>query len=134
MLVWGHSWHAYAAPQQHLGKFGRGVAKGVATVLLFSCFPQAADPVGKRYGKTSEVFADTAREESGFRVGVVGEKGFYCSLRCPNYTKSLQKAKLFAGYVVAKMATYREFQHVKIGSDRNVARFQCAAPVGSTSQ
>ena len=37
---------AYTALQRGQGLFGRGVAKGVATILLFCCVPQAADPLG----------------------------------------------------------------------------------------
>ena len=49
---------AYSALHRGLGLFGRGVAKGIATVLLFSCIPQQADPwdgvihpLGKFYGR-----------------------------------------------------------------------------------
>ena len=37
---------AFTALQRGQGLFGRGVAKGVATVLRFSCVPQATDPLG----------------------------------------------------------------------------------------
>ena len=43
---------AYVAMQRGLGRFGWGVAKGVATVLMFSCVAQAADPLGERTGPT----------------------------------------------------------------------------------
>ena len=39
---------AYSNLQRGLGLLGRGVAKGIATVLLFSCVPQQADPLGRR--------------------------------------------------------------------------------------
>ena len=63
---------AYAILQHALGRFGRGVAQGIATVLLFSCIPQFADALGQRRGKAWEVFAGAAPEDKGFRVGVVG--------------------------------------------------------------
>ena len=74
---------AYSSLQRGFGLFWRGVAKGVATVLLFSCIPQQADPLGQSDTAPWEVFTDAAPEGSGFRVGVVGEKGFYRSQRCP---------------------------------------------------
>ena len=74
---------AYAALQRGQGLFGRGVAKGVATVLLFSCVPQATDPLGSCDAAPWEVFTDAAPEGSSFRVGIVGGKGFYRSMRCP---------------------------------------------------
>ena len=123
--------------QRELGRFGRGVAKGVVTVLMFSCVPQAADPLGEQIGPTWEVFADVAPEATGFRVGVVGKKRFYWSLRCPPCINSPQRAELFVVYVVAKLATCRGFTHVWIGFDSNVARLQInslRALVGSVSQ
>ena len=57
---------AYAPPKQGLGRFGRGVAKGVAMVLLFSCVPQVDDPPGSCDETPWEVFTDTAPEGSGF--------------------------------------------------------------------
>ena len=86
---------AYTALQRGQGLFRRGVAKGVATVLLFSCVPQAADPLGSCDVAPWEVFTDAAPEGSGFRVGIVGEKGFYRSMRCPPWISSLQQAELF---------------------------------------
>ena len=38
---------AYSALHRGLGMFARGVAKGIATVLLFSCVPHTADPLGR---------------------------------------------------------------------------------------
>ena len=84
--------------------------------------PRAADPLGDCGGAPWEVFTDAAPEGSGFRVGVVGEKGFYRSMRCPPWVSSLQQAELFAVYMVAKLATYRGHASVGIGSDSNVAR------------
>ena len=60
----------------------------------------------------------------GFKVGVVGGKEFYRSLQCPPWIGSLQQAELFAVYVVTKLATYRGFAHVRIGSYSNVAKSQ----------
>ena len=57
---------ADATLQQGMGRFGRGVAKGIATVLLFSCIPQAADPLGDNDGETWEMFTDAAPEDSGY--------------------------------------------------------------------
>ena len=113
---------AYTALRQGKGLFGRGVAKGVATVLLFSCVPQAADPLCDCGQAPWEVFTDAAPEGSGFRVGIVGEVGFYRSMRCPAWVSSLQQAELFAVYMVAKLATYRGYASVTIGSDSNVSR------------
>ena len=116
---------------------GQGVAKGVATVLLFSCVPQAADPLGDCGQTPWEVFTDAAPEGSGFRVGIVGEVGFYRFVRCPPWVLSLQQAELFAVYMVAKLATYRGYASVRIGSDSNVARSQVnalRASVGSARQ
>ena len=75
MRDWGPSWRAYAAMQRGLGRFGRGVAKGVSTVLLFCCIPQAADPLGSCDAEPWEVFADATPEGSGFGVGIVGQRG-----------------------------------------------------------
>ena len=38
---------AYASLHEGLGLFGRGVAKGIATVPLFAYIPQQADPLGQ---------------------------------------------------------------------------------------
>ena len=51
---------AYTALQRGQGLFRRGVAKGVATVLLFSCVPQAADSLGSCDAAPWEVFTDAA--------------------------------------------------------------------------
>ena len=128
---------AYASLHKGLGLFGRGVAKGIATVLLFACIPQQADPLGQCDSPPREVFADAAPEGFGFRVGIVGEKGFYRSQRCPAWVTSLQQAELFAVYLVAKLASYRGCAHVRIGSDSDVARSQVnalRASVGSVAQ
>ena len=74
---------AYASLHRGLGLIGRGVAKGIAAVLLFAYIPQQADPLGQCDSPPPwEVFADAAPERSGFRIGIVGEKGFYRSQRC----------------------------------------------------
>ena len=127
---------AYRCLQRGLGHFNRGVAKGIATVLTFSCVPQRADVLGDRGAGTWEVFADAAPKGDRFRIGIVGEKGFCRSSICPEWVTSLQQAKLFAVYAVAKLASYRGFTSVRIGSDSNVARAQinslracvCAGP------
>ena len=101
----------------------------MATVLLFSCVPQAADPLGDCGQTPWEVFTDAAP--------VVGEVGFYRSVRCPPWVSSLQQVELFAVYMVAKLATYRGYASVRIGSDSNVARSQVnalRASVGSATQ
>ena len=67
---------AYTAFQRGQGLFRRGVAKGVATVLFFSCVPQAADPLGSCGAAPWEVFTDAAPEGSGCRVGILGGKAF----------------------------------------------------------
>ena len=67
------------------------------------------------------LFTDAAPEGSGFRVGIVGDKGFYRSMHYPPWISSLQQAELFAVYVVAKLATYRGHASVRIGSNSNVA-------------
>ena len=101
---------AYTALQRGLGRrLGRGVVKGVVTILPFSCVPHAADPLGSYEDTPWEVFTDTAPESAGFRVGIVGEKGFYRSMRCPPWISSLQQAELIAVHVVAKLATYRGY-------------------------
>ena len=82
------------------------------------------------------MFADAAPEGERFRIGIVGEKGFYRSSICPEWVASLQQAELFVVYAVAELASYRGFQSVHIGSDSNVARAQinslracvCAGP------
>ena len=112
---------AYSALHRGLGLFGRGVAKGIATVLLFSYVPQTADPLGRRDAPPCEVFVYAAPEGSGFRVCIVGEKGFYRSLRCPPWIDSLQQDEMFAVYLVAQLASYRGCESVRIGSESDVA-------------
>ena len=57
---------AYRCLQRGLGHFSRGVAKGIATVLTFSCVPQRADVLGDRGAGAWEVFADAAPEGDRF--------------------------------------------------------------------
>ena len=64
----------------------------------------------------------------------MGEKGFYRSLHC---TPWIDSAELFAVYVVAKLASYRGCESVRIGLDSEVARSQVNALrafVGSVKQ
>ena len=110
-----------------LGRFGRATAKGLVTTLLFACVPQSASPLGDGCEPEWEVFSDAAQEGDGFRIGVVGDKGFYISQLCPPWIRSLQQAEMFAVYAVAKIAAYRGVCRVRIGSDSNVARAQINA-------
>ena len=57
---------AYRGLQSGKGVFGRGVCKGVATVLLFSCVPQRCDPPGPGGRGAWEVFVDAAPEGKHF--------------------------------------------------------------------
>ena len=74
---------AYRGLQSGKGVFGRGVCKGVATVLLFSCVPQRCDPPGPGGRGAWEVFVDAAPEGKVFRLGIVGGGGYYRSEVCP---------------------------------------------------
>ena len=117
----------YGGMRSGLGRFGTGTAKGIASALLFACIPQSTAPLGAGDEPEWEVFVDGAPAESGFRVGVVGEKGFYRSKMCPPWVHTLQQAELFAVYEVAKIAAYRRVHRERIGSDSNVARAQINA-------
>ena len=74
---------AYRGLQSGKGVFGRGVCKGVATVLLFSCVPQRCDPPGPGGRGAWEVFVDAAPEGKRFRLGIVGGGDYYRSEVCP---------------------------------------------------
>ena len=94
-------------------------------------------PLGRHDAPPWEVFTDAAPEGSGFRVGIVEEKGFCRSLRRPPWIDSLQQVELFAVYVVTKLASYRGCESVRIGFDSDVARSQVnalRASVGSVKQ
>ena len=118
---------AYTAFQRGQGLFGRGVAKGVATVRLLSCVPQVADLLGSCDTAPWEVFADAAPEGFGFRVGIVGDQGLYRSMCRRPWISSPQQVELFAVYVVANLATYRGHASVTKGLDSPVARSQLNA-------
>ena len=94
---------------------------------MFACVPQSGGPLGAGDGQDWEVFVDAAPEDEGFRIGVVGEKGFYRSQRCPSWIRTLQQAKLFAVCAVAKIVAYKGVRCVRIGSDSIVARAQINA-------
>ena len=135
--LWAFLTGAYSGLHRGLGLFGRGVAKGIAIVQLFSCVPQTTNPLGRCDAAPWEVFTYAAPEGSGFRVGIVGERGSYRSVRCLPWVNSLQQAEMFAVYVVAKLASYRGCESVRIGSDNDVARSQVnalRASVGSVNQ
>ena len=78
---------AYRGLQSGKGVFGRGVCKGVATVLLFSCVPQRCDPPGPGGRGAREVFVDAAPGGKVFRLGIVGG-GITIDRRCvrPGWT------------------------------------------------
>ena len=118
---------AYRGLQSGKGVFGRGVCKGVATVLLFSCVPQRCDPPGPGGRGAWEVFVDAAPEGKRFRLGIVGGGDYYRSEVCPPWVDSLQQAELYALYIVIKLASYRGFERIRVGSDSNVARSQINA-------
>ena len=71
------------------------------------------------------IFADAApRLNSGFRYGFfVPGSGIRC-YTCPGWVDSLQQAELLALVQAFKMAGYKEWRRVALGSDSMVARSQ----------
>ena len=109
---------AYKCMLSEQGFFPRAVAKGVATVLLFSLVPQQAD-VRSRGGGGAEgpvLFVDAAEEGTRFRVGVVGSPGMYRSKLCPRWVRTLQQAELMGIWEEAKIAAYRGWWAIVVGN------------------
>ena len=70
---------------------------------------------------------DAAPQGKVFRLGIVGGGDYYRSEVCPPWVDSLQQAELYALYIVVKVASYRGFERIRVGSDSNVARSQINA-------
>ena len=76
----------YKSMLSERGHFTRAVAKGVATMLLFSLIPQKTDMRGRRgYREGRVLFVDAAEDGDRFRLGLVGDVGFYKSCLCPRW-------------------------------------------------
>ena len=72
------------------------------------------------------LFADAAPEGARFRVGLVGNRRFRRSVRCPAWVTSLQQAELFGIYYACKVAIYRGHRSVVVGTNSDASRFQVA--------
>ena len=111
-------------------RFTRSMARGLSTVLLFSAVAQSYPPDAHEGGMQQVpgkrhllLFADTASDGERFRVGLVGNKRFRRSIRCPAWVTSLQQAELFGIYYACKVAVYRGHRSVVLGIDSDASRF-----------
>ena len=111
--------------------FTRSMARGLGTVLLFSTVAQSYPPDAHEGGMQQVpgkrdllLFADAAPDGERFRVGLVGDRRFRRSIRCPAWVTSLQQAELFGIYYACKLAVYRGHRSVVVGTDSDASRFQ----------
>ena len=94
-------------------------------MLLFSLISQKAVLQGRRDCREGQVlFVDAAAEGDRFRVGVVGDVGFYGSYLCPRWVQTLQQGELYAMYTDAKIAAYKNWLNVIMALDSNVSWWQ----------
>ena len=110
--------------------FTRSMARGLGTVLLFSAVAQSYPPDAHEGGMQQVLgkgdlllFADAAPDGERFRVGLVGDRRFRRSIRCPAWVTSLQQAELFGIYYACKVAVYRGHRSVVVGTDSDAGRF-----------
>ena len=94
--------------------FTRSMARGLGTVLLFSAVAQPYPPDAHEGGMQQVpgkrdllLFADAAPDGERFRVGLVGDRRFRRSIRCPAWVTSLQQVELFGIYYACKVTVYR---------------------------
>ena len=79
--------------------FTRSMARGLGTLILFSAVAKSYPPDNHEGGAQLVpgkgdllLFADAAPEGVRFRVGLVGDRRFRRSVRCPAWVTSLQSA------------------------------------------
>ena len=113
--------------------FTRSMARGLGTVLLFSAVAQPYPPDAHEGGMQQVpgkgdllLFADAAPDGERFRVGLVGDRRFRRSIRCPAWVTSLQQAELFGIYYACKVTSYRGHRSVLVGTYSDANRFQVA--------
>ena len=89
--------------------FTRSMARGLGTVLLFSAVAQSYPPDAHEGGmrrvpgkRDLLLFADAAPDGERFTVGLVGDRRFRRSIRCPAWVTSLQRAELFGIYYACR--------------------------------
>ena len=103
--------------------FTRSMARGLGMVLLFNAVAQSYPPDAHEGGMQQVpakrdllLFADAAPDGERFRVGLVGDRRFRRSIRCPAWVTSLQQAELVGIYYACKVAVYCSHRSVVIGT------------------